>query len=348
MSSRDYSALLGEFVALNMDLVRAGMPYASVILCHELYRFLYPIEPYADFEHDAPVAHATANIQKLIGVGEAMKGGITPYGNPLNSALDKPEIEKTLHEETGSLYASFWGEFDSETLTEESLQLFKKRVPEEVILSKIKGKNVLDMGCGSGRYSIAALRLGASSVVGIDASSTAYSEAEKYCEANNLPGRFVSSDFLSLPFDDASFDFVFCNGTLHHSASIAQGVSEMFRVLKPNASAFLYLYAAGGIFWDTRNALREVFKNIPVEYTKGVLGMMGMPSNRFIFCDTWYVPVETHTSRQEVETILADAGFGYEKIVSRGEFDLDRALESGIEGAKEMWGDGEHRYLLEK
>jgi hypothetical protein len=79
-----------------------------------------------------------------------------------------------------------------------------------------------------------------------------------------------------------------------------------------------------------------------------VLRAMGMPSNRFIFCDTWYVPVETHTTREELEKMLSENGFSYQKIISGNPFDLDKALEEDIPQAAAMWGEGEHRYMLER
>jgi hypothetical protein len=73
-----------------------------------------------------------------------------------------------------------------------------------------------------------------------------------------------------------------------------------------------------------------------------------MPPNRFIFCDTWYVPVELHTTTAELDSLLAGAGVAGEKVLGRSGFDLDLALESGLPGAREMWGDGEHRYVVRR
>jgi hypothetical protein len=85
-----------------------------------------------------------------------------------------------------------------------------------------------------------------------------------------------------------------------------------------------------------------------LKYTQAVLDIIGMPRNRFVFCDVWYVPIEKHTSTVELIKMLKAAGFQYEKIISENLFDLDRALAQGIKGAQEAWGDGEHRYLLAK
>jgi SAM-dependent methyltransferase len=139
-----------------------------------------------------------------------------------------------------------------------------------------------------------------------------------------------------------------CNGVLHHTSSIEQGIRELYRVLKKDRKAFLYIYGNGGIFWTTRKVLRNVFRRIPLDYTKEILNIIGVPKNRFIFCDTWYVPVETHTKKKDLERMLTITGFTFEKVVSRNDFDVDYALEKGIPMAEVMWGEGDHRYILKK
>jgi len=43
----------------------------------------------------------------------------------------------------------------------------------------------------------------------------------------------VKADILELPFDDNSFDIVFCNHVLEHIEDDAKAMSELYRVLKP-------------------------------------------------------------------------------------------------------------------
>src|SRR3989338_2580581 len=45
---------------------------------------------------------------------------------------------------------------------------------------------------------------------------------------------FFNDDFHSLPFADASLDFVVCDAALHHSDRIADLLQEIHRILKPN------------------------------------------------------------------------------------------------------------------
>jgi len=345
-SADEYYAQLDQFEKRCIHLVKTGQPYLAVILCHELYRYTYPVEPYTDFTHDDPVPFMNRHIQSLMNLADTFPAAVRPYTFAMKS---EEEAGRTLEKETSDLYSGLWKNFNRETLTEESLKLVKNRIPASVIESDIKGARVLDMGCGSGRYSIALSLLGAREVVAVDYQAKAFKAAEEYCQNNGLMVKFQETNVLDLPFEDASFDFVFSNGVLHHTSSIEKGISELTRVLKTPGKAFLYLYGSGGIFWTTRDVMRKIFRHIPLDYTKEVLNIIGMPKNRFIFCDTWYVPVETHTKEKELHALLSRLGFTFEKVISSNAFDIDYPVhESRIPQAKEMWGEGDHRYILMK
>jgi len=88
------------------------------------------------------------------------------------------------------------------------------------------GADVLDIGCGTGKYLVALHRNGFR-VVGADLSRAALAllDPRYLC---------VLSDVQQLPFSDQSFDAVTCYGLLGHLAGRARtrGVAELFRVLR--------------------------------------------------------------------------------------------------------------------
>src|SRR5580698_9491516 len=135
--------------------------------------------------------------------------------------------------------------------------------------------------------------------------------AEEFCRQQGLPVRFAEADVLRLPFADRSFDFVFSNGVLHHTRSWQTAFDEFVRVMR--RSGFLFLYATGGLFWTTRRALRPLFDSIPRHYAARVLELLGMPGNRMIFMDTWYVPIEDHIARSDLEAAFDRHGIAHEK-----------------------------------
>lgn len=345
-ASKKYYDGLEQFISLCHQLLNRNHHHLVVIICHELYRFLYAVEPYANFKHSAPVTFMAEHVYKLIELGKSYGSTVIPYSFEVEKfrAANTNKVEK----KTSDMYSDFWKSFDTKTLTEESEKLLRNRLPAKVIDNCIIGKTVLDMGCGSGRYSIALAKFGAREVMAVDLQKKSFASAEQFAAESGLAIRFYEGHLHRLPFENARFDFILCNGVLHHTTSIRKGLAELERVLQPAGEAFIYLYGSGGIFWRTRKALRAIFYRIPMGYAEKVLDAIGMPSNRFIFCDTWYVPIETHTTVKTLHQMFEERGFGYKKIIGQNSFDLDLALVSGIPGAEEMWGNGEHRYVISK
>lgn len=347
MSKQQYNQELERFQANCQKLIKSGMAYMVVILNHELFRYLYPYEPYARFTHRDPVKMAVHHIKTLNVLAENSRKGITPYSFDSKHYMlvgKKISVEK----KTSDLYTELWKPFEEEILNNESYKLITGRLNQTIVKNYIRGKRVLDMGCGSGRYSIALSMIGAKEVVAVDYQEKSFQNAKKFCQSKRLNVQFREANCLKLPFKRESFDFVFSNGVLHHTRSIKNGLSELERVLKRGGKSFLYIYAKGGIFWETRLIMRKIFAKIPLSYTQSVLDIIGMPKHRFFFCDVWYVPIETHTSKYHLENMFKHLKLDYQKIISKNKFDLDRAINSEIKNAASMWGDGEHRYLLSK
>ena len=103
----------------------------------------------------------------------------------------------------------------------------------------MKNKLVLDIGCGSGRFSEIALSSGAI-VVGID-----YSNAVDACW-NNLksnPNFFViQADIYNLPFSENSFDYIYSLGVLQHTPDVKKAFDALPKLLKNNGEICVDFY----------------------------------------------------------------------------------------------------------
>jgi len=103
----------------------------------------------------------------------------------------------------------------------------------------LKGKLVLDVGCGMGRFADVATRWGAR-VVGIDLSAAAEMAAK------NLADReFVAfqADVFALPFAPESFDLIYSLGVLHHTPDCEKAVKVLDKYLKPGGTLAVWLYS---------------------------------------------------------------------------------------------------------
>ncbi len=78
----------------------------------------------------------------------------------------------------------------------------------------LRGKRVLDLGCGDGRLALGAARY-ARSVVGLDPDAELIASATKRARAEGLRNvRFLVGAGQSLPFAEGSFDLVILSWTL--------------------------------------------------------------------------------------------------------------------------------------
>lgn len=107
------------------------------------------------------------------------------------------------------------------------------------LLPDVRGKAILDAGCGPGKYAEILLAQGAA-VTGFDISPNMVRLAQ---ERNNGQGYFFVHD-LAMPFDTLateSFDVVLCALALHYVSDWTVTVREFCRVLKPQGTLVLSL-----------------------------------------------------------------------------------------------------------
>jgi SAM-dependent methyltransferase len=103
----------------------------------------------------------------------------------------------------------------------------------------LRGKALLDVGCGTGRF-LLSLGQEASRAVGIDRDAAMLDFARGRIPAEMAPRvEWVEGDAAALPFPDETFDLVLENTLLcfcHHPASV---IREMARVCRPGGRILL-------------------------------------------------------------------------------------------------------------
>jgi ubiquinone/menaquinone biosynthesis C-methylase UbiE len=100
----------------------------------------------------------------------------------------------------------------------------------------LQGKEVLDVGCGTGIISILALQKGAVKVVCGDISNYMLEVGRINSDRQGYGAEridFSQFDAESLPFEDASFDYVITGMTLGLLPDPEKAATEMVRVLRP-------------------------------------------------------------------------------------------------------------------
>ncbi|MGQ3209741.1 class I SAM-dependent methyltransferase [Shinella sp.] len=100
----------------------------------------------------------------------------------------------------------------------------------------LKGRRVLDFGCGAGGITLHIARSqGPAEIVGYDVEQPVVERARTAAVTQGLSSiaRFVSSPPGSLPFGDDEFDIVFSKDAMIHVPDKQALFAELFRVLKP-------------------------------------------------------------------------------------------------------------------
>jgi SAM-dependent methyltransferase len=102
------------------------------------------------------------------------------------------------------------------------------------LLGEVRGKNVLEVGCGSAPCARWLVEQG-SSVIGLDLSAAMLRYAAAAGEATGIPVPLVRANAERLPFADASFDIA-CSafGAVPFVADVAAVFTEVARVLRPH------------------------------------------------------------------------------------------------------------------
>ena len=121
-------------------------------------------------------------------------------------------------------------------------------------MGDIKGKRLLDLGCGAGENSVYFAKQGAMCVA-TDYSPGMVEIALQLAAANGVQIQGHTMNAMLLDFPDNIFDFVYASNLLHHVPNPQATIQEMHRVLKPGGKA---------CFWDPmrHNPIINVYRRI--------------------------------------------------------------------------------------
>jgi ubiquinone/menaquinone biosynthesis C-methylase UbiE len=128
--------------------------------------------------------------------------------------------------------------------------------------SFLRGKTVLDAGCGIGRLTQSVGSF-AREIVGIDFSSGVDEAWLLNEEKHNI--HILQGDLMNLPFKGSSFDYVYSKGVLHYVSDVKMCVGSLASVVGPGGALSVTLYPKMSPFFELFNhLLRSATVRLPI------------------------------------------------------------------------------------
>lgn len=184
-----------------------------------------------------------------------------------------------------------------------------RRVEKKLLTSIPEQSRILDVGCGSGRFTIGAAQMG-HNVTGIDITPAAIAAAIEKAKKLNLGNvDFLVEDMTEIPFEDNKFDYVFCpRFSINAVATFEKrrgAIKEMLRVVKPGGTVYVEsfnkLYFGRGPILPFKNLFNDLLRQVIIfwcrvanrEYSGLLPGDIVYKSNKVVDAPEGYAHLPT-------------------------------------------------------
>lgn len=254
-------------------------------------------------------------------------------------------------------FGNNWQLFIKKHLNQERVEEAKKALLSFCNGNKIKNKTFLDLGCGSGLFSLVAYQLGASEIMSFDVDKNCISCCEYLREKERNPanwkitrGSILNNEFAA---SLGRYDFVYSWGVLHHTGSMWKAIENALGLIKEGGLFYISIYnkAEGfGLYSDGRfgsskfwEKVKKTYVNLPpflqciIDYISMVILVAGyllkfknpikeIKGHAKLRGMSWRVDIRDwlggypyeYASVKEVRQFITSRGFTLENVKSRG------------------------------
>lgn len=183
-------------------VIRAGDPFYNPNL-----------EPLIDYEmRQAPLVGSARALAEARAPGDG-----PPTRPPMLIDIDEPRAERPSPER-----------FEPVTMARTLIEA-EHQARYQWATQAVRGRTVLDAGCGLGYGTVILAEAGAAHAIGIDLSAHAIADARAL--AGSRPVEYRVGDLHELPFDARAFDVVVCFEAIEHMHDVEGALDEFQRVL---------------------------------------------------------------------------------------------------------------------
>ena len=231
---------------------------------------------------------------------------------------DKNLIRQDFAAQTSSSFDYQWKEFNYGDMLPDD-EDFMSGVENEICMftgtgrAWFDGKNVLDIGCGTGRFTCGFLNMGAR-VCASDQSEWALKSTAKLCEKFSDRLTCKQADVLDWK-DKGDYDLVFAFGLVHHTGNTYQAIiNTANKVRNKGGKLFLMVYGFPETLRDFMELnryeeLRSELRNLPANEKKQVLIDRFGARAAHGFFDAVSPRINDLLTFREIEELLLNLGF---------------------------------------
>lgn len=177
--------------------------------------------------------------------------------------------------------------------------------------SKLQNKHVLDVAIGSG-FSTVNFAKSKAKVTAIDLTEFAVRLTKRNLFLHNLKANVMKMDCQNLKkIKSNNFDFCCAHGCLMHMPDTLKALKEIYRVLKPSASGYAWMYHKGWYYYFGILFLRGVVLMQLIRHRFNILKLTSR------YTDGSSIGGNPHTkfySQKEIIELFSSAGFKNVKV----------------------------------
>jgi SAM-dependent methyltransferase len=157
-----------------------------------------------------------------------------------------------------------------------SLELLRQFLPN-LDPESVRGRTVVDAGCGTGRWSKQLRALGAARVIALDMSEAAEVCARKLASDENVV--VVQGSILEPPLRKASVGVVASIGVVHHLSDPLRGLTALRSAIEPGGKLSIWVYGHEGneLYLAVIGPLRWISVRLPHRLLLALSGLLAAP-----------------------------------------------------------------------
>lgn len=188
-------------------------------------------------------------------------------------------------------------------------------------------KSILEVGCGTGQLSIYFSIGTNNNVVALDPTIQSLNLAKKFADSNSISNiKFLNADIFDDVLTDQYFDFIWCNGVLHHTKDPYGAFKILIKSLKSKGYVLIGLYNKyGRLRTVIRRYLYKLFGKKFLEKIDPTLKNLKLDENEknAWIRDQYIHPIESLHTVDEVLKWFDENNIDFVSSIPSSDFDFD-------------------------